>query len=357
MAAALYALLARVAFGSRLAALLAGLLCAFHPFWVINVAEIDDGVLASFLLAACLFLGVYGGKTGGVLASLLYGLALAGLALVRAALLPFAFVGLLWYLARCRSLPRGWLAALLAFLGFVNGLVPWGLRNYQVFGEVVPVVDATFVHLWMGNNPLATGGPMTERAMLDALAQGQGDAGLARQLAQTGGQPERYRLLAGPVAREVRDDPAGSLQRRLAAGLAFLAGENFLKDPRDWQSLAEPTPVPPPSSDEEPPAALPAWFAAALPSLLYGSLLAMLLLGALGWRWSYAWRVASRPLALAVVWVPLPYLLSHAESLSGPRLPLDGVLWCLAGFALACLVPGVRRDLIEREDIEQTEVA
>ena len=45
------------------------------------------------------------------------------------------------------------------------------------------------------------------------------------------------------------------------------------------------------------------------------------------------------PLSLAAIWIPLPYVLGHAEALSGPRLPLDGVLLCYAAFALACLLP------------------
>jgi hypothetical protein len=40
----------------------------------------------------------------------------------------------------------------------------------------------------------------------------------------------------------------------------------------------------------------------------------------------------------------LPYLLSHAESLAGPRLPLDGVLLCFAAYALACCVPRLVRN-------------
>jgi hypothetical protein len=73
----------------------------------------------------------------------------------------------------------------------------------------------------------------------------------------------------------------------------------------------------------------------------------MLLLAALGWRWSYAWRHSARLLALAMIWVPLPYFLSHAALLYGPRLPLDGVLWSHAAFALACLVPLRGRSLFE----------
>ena len=57
---------------------------------------------------------------------------------------------------------------------------------------------------------------------------------------------------------------------------------------------------------------------------------------------------------LAMIFVPLPYLLSHAESLSGPRLPLDGVLICFAAFALCCLVPGVNGRLFDPPDPEPT---
>src|SRR5262249_45191752 len=90
------------AFRNRLVAALTGLFCAFYPFWIVNTAEINDGVLATFLVAACLLLGAKGTQTGGAFSSLLYGLLLAGLALVRAALLPFALVALAWFLYRCR---------------------------------------------------------------------------------------------------------------------------------------------------------------------------------------------------------------------------------------------------------------
>jgi hypothetical protein len=72
----------------------------------------------------------------------------------------------------------------------------------------------------------------------------------------------------------------------------------------------------------------------------------MLALGVLGWRWTYGWRWESMPSSLAVLWVPVPYLLSHAAALSGPRLPLDGVLLSYAAFALVCLVPGYGGNLL-----------
>ncbi len=103
LTAVLCMLFARLAFASSFVGFLAGLLVALHPFWIVNVAELQDGVLTCFLLAACLFLGTFADQRGSPLASLLFGGSLAALALVRAALLPFSFVGFLWFLPRMQQ--------------------------------------------------------------------------------------------------------------------------------------------------------------------------------------------------------------------------------------------------------------
>ncbi len=112
-----YFCFARRAFQSLTVGFLAGLFLAIHPFWIINTAELNDGVLATFLLAAILALGTRAGQAGGPFLSLLFGLTLAGLAMTRAALLPFTLVALLWFLLSCRTIRAGWLCALLACLG------------------------------------------------------------------------------------------------------------------------------------------------------------------------------------------------------------------------------------------------
>jgi hypothetical protein len=250
-------------------------------------------------------------------------------------------------LLRCRALPRGWLLALLAFLGFANGLTPWTLRNLQAFHDVLPITDATYLHLWIGNNPQATGGPLTDVAVPEALAQ-QADDRSPR---------ERQHELAAAVLQEVRRNPRDTVQRRLWAGLYFIFGESWIND----HQLARPTAVTlrasenPENAEESGPAPAPlaSWVAWYAPGILSAALLAVLLLGGLGWRWTYAFWHESMPAALAVLWVPLPYLLSHAEALSGPRLPLDGVLLCYAAFAVACLVPGVGRGLLHGPNDQQ----
>jgi hypothetical protein len=334
--AGLYYLIAVLAFRSRLVGVLAGLFAVLHPFWIVSAAAIDDGALATFLLALVLFLGTRGSVSGGVLTSLLYGLSLAALALVRAALLPFSVVGLIWFLIRCRLVPAGWMCGLLSLLGFIIGLAPWSVRNWQSFHEPMPIVNSTFVDVWMGNNPRATGGPMTEDEMKNALVRGPEDKdGLALQqrLGEATSQKDRYRVLGEATLKAVRDDPAGTVRRRIWAGLSFFFGEKFLSHPDVWvenELMASPGKYEP----------LPDWLGENLPVIFYGSALGMLLLGVLGWRWTYGWRHSGRLLALATIFIPLPYILTHAEALVGPRLPLDGVFLTFAAFALACLIPG-----------------
>ena len=307
LTAVLYFLFASRAFQSRLVGVLAGLFCAVYPFWIVNTTELTDGVLATFLLAACLWLGARGSGSGGALTSWFYGVALAGLVVVRAALLPFAVVAELWFLWRCRTLPRGWLCAVLAFLGLATGLSPWAWQNFQNVHGPAPVVDAAYLNLWIGNNPSASGGPLPPA--------------MAEQA------PPTDRERARAAWQEVTDNPAGTIQRRLWAGLGFIFGDDWFQHRRLWQD------VPADARWSEP----PEWLARSQAAILSGALLGMLLLAVFGWRWSYGWRDAV-PAALAVTLVPLPYFVSHAGALHGPRLPLDGVFLCYAAFALAYLV-------------------
>jgi 4-amino-4-deoxy-L-arabinose transferase-like glycosyltransferase len=307
LTALLLFLFARWAFHSLAVALLAGLLGALHPFWVINTAEIADGVLATFLLTLCLWLGARGSQAGGPLTSWSFGLALASLALTRAALVPFAFVALLAFFRGCRRLDRGWMLALLGLLGFAGGLAPWFVRNVQVFHDVYPVVDSAVYHLWVGNQANASGGPLPDVAQENPELT------------------DRQRMQE--VADEIRGNPAGFLRRRLWAGLDFFFGADWFKDGKLWRG--------PEATDQE--TSLPDWFRRSYAALLCGSLLGMLLFGVLGWRWAYPWRREALPAAAALLWVPLPYLIGHAEALAGPRLPLDGVLLCYAAYALVWL--------------------
>lgn len=334
LAVVFYFLFALWAFRNPLVALLAGLLCAVHPFWILNTTQIDDGVVTTFLLAAAVYLGTRGLLTAGPFASLLFGLALAGLSLVRAPLLPFAIGAMLVFLAQVRRVPHGWRCALLGFLGFVIGLAPWSIRNFRTTGDAVPIVNSSFYHIWMGHNPQATGSVLSEREIVESLAAatGQEVQRLTDDLAKMD-QRDRYLLLGRETWKEVRQHPGEVWRRRLWAGLYFVFGQRWFTD----RSLCE---------VEGELSTLPSLLAESYEGVLAGALLLMLSFGFLGWRWSFAWRQESSLAALALILVPLPYLATHAEMLCGPRLPLDGVLLTFAAFALGCFVPGVRAHIL-----------
>ncbi len=323
LAAGLYFLFARRAFRSLAAGTLAGLFAAVNPFWIISTATIDDGTLAIFALAGCLFLAGQAGEKGGAFPSLILGLALAGLALVRASFLPFSFAAMIWFLVRSRSLERGWLCALVAFLGFLTGLAPWTVRNARTLKEPLPVVSSVYLHLYIGNNPRADGGPASEDRTWKYAP--------AVELRQVEGQAARYARLGPYVLKEIREYPVAALLRRLNAFLGFWLGGRFQRG-----EFAEETPVFA-SAEQE---GVPSWLTERYSGTLFWWTLTLSGLALVGWRWSYGWRWESFPATLAIFFVPLPYVLSHCEGLSGPRLPLDGVLMCYAAFVIAALLPG-----------------
>jgi 4-amino-4-deoxy-L-arabinose transferase-like glycosyltransferase len=319
---------ARRAFYSTFIGTLAGLLVAVHPFWIINTAELNDGVLTCFLFSAALMLGTRGGQNGGPFTGLVFGIALAGLCLVRAELLPFAILSLLWFLWQGKRYALGWVAGLMALIGFVNSLAPWMMRNYERYGRPVPIVTTTYYHLWMGNNPRTTGGSLDEQTMKSTLPAEQ----LDRIHAETN-QAKRYEMLAPDLLNEVQSRPTETITRRFLSALAYFLGEHWLKQ-KEFSIRR-------PAGDDV--GVIPEELANREESVLGGALLVLFALGCLGWRWSYSWRVNSRLATIAAVWLPLPYLLGHAEALSGPRLPLDGVLICYSAYVLASCIPGVVR--------------
>ena len=135
----------------------------------------------------------------------------------------------------------------------------------------------------------------------------------------------------------MRRDFVALERRRMMAALYFLFGQQGVQA----GTFAEAAPGEP---------AMPGWLEDSYPAAMQGFLLAVLVLALFGWRWSYGWRWESFPLVLAAVWVPLPYVLTYGAGLSGPRLPFDGVLLTLAAFALGCLVPGARDELLQAHD-------
>jgi hypothetical protein len=245
-------------------------------------------------------------------------------------MLPFAVVAVLWFFLRSRTLKGGWLCAIIALLGFAGGLAPWIVRNHQDLQDIIPVSDSAGYHLWVGNNPQATGGPF------DPKMEAELEPKRKKELADIS-ESQRYFKFLDDVKSEVTESPTATFQRRIHAFASYFVGDSVLQGHGAMVSEANLNP--------------PSWVEEAL----YGTVLAIVVLGLLGWRWSYGWKFQSSPLGLALFWIPLPYILGHAEFLCGPRLPLDGPLMCLVALGLVCLVPGLGANLLKGEEFLKTQ--
>ena len=142
-------------------------------------------------------------------------------------------------------------------------------------------------------------------------------------------------MLAHDVYDSITSDPKRTCDLRVQATLAYLLGGKWFAESRGPVGKGANIGQLDARSGRPGESSVWDWFGDyQAQTLLIFTLLLLFVLSFVGWRLSMSWRHQSRLAALAVFWVPLPYVLSHAEAWSGPRLPLDGVLLCLAAYAL-----------------------
>jgi len=139
--------------------------------------------------------------------------------------LPVASV---WLLLRART-GRGRRVALVAVVwaGAVLTLMPWTVRNCLVFGRFVPLATNGGVHLWVGNNPHATGGsyardgrPVTDYAPDHIRAEIKG-----------GSEPEISGVFAREAFRWMRRNPGRFLILRARALFYIFFNQDYWMDP------------------------------------------------------------------------------------------------------------------------------
>ena len=155
---------------------------------------------------------------------------------------------------------------MLAFLAFGIGVGPWTVRNIQNLHEPLPIVDSMQYHLLVGNNPQATGGPLPDETIRGVLKE---PLPVSEDKSQR--SAERSKILGGLAWDYLRSHPAESYRVRLQAGCYFFLGQEFFTK----GTLQQP-------GAEDAQKAAPEWLRNSAPAILAGSLLAMLLLAALG---------------------------------------------------------------------------
>jgi 4-amino-4-deoxy-L-arabinose transferase-like glycosyltransferase len=202
--AAAYAL-ARQAFGRERVALLAAALVAVHPVLLYLTGIVYPEVLASLLVtvAAALLARLVDERRVTNGQSLLLGLLLGAGVLLRPAVLLFAALVAAvaaWVDWRQRGLPAR--AALIPAVVLLC-LLPWTVRNYRVFGELIPLTTEAGVTFWGGNHPQGNGGHVQPAAATwqggDPPQSLYGWAGLS--------ETEGERLFYGAALEWIRHEP------------------------------------------------------------------------------------------------------------------------------------------------------
>lgn len=150
------ALLARQRFGDW-AGLVAGGLCAVHPFYVWHDLALQETGMFTFLAAMATVLLCAARGTGRWRYALLAGAVLGAAILTRTTLLPFALIGCLWLAlpaeAKPVPYPRRAVSAALALAALGATLSPWLIRAHTVTGSYGLGTELGAA-IYAGNHPL-----------------------------------------------------------------------------------------------------------------------------------------------------------------------------------------------------------
>jgi hypothetical protein len=170
---------------------LVGVLALASPSWLLLPQTAMSETLFVALMATAILIALAGPTPPGPGRVLVAGLVLGLAALVREMGLVLAglmalVVGI--WVWRAGHRPRGMALAGTMLLGATLVILPWSVRNYSIFGQVVPIALNGPINLYIGNNPEATGVflwrlPSEARAVWDRPDQGRSNELFVSQVA------------------------------------------------------------------------------------------------------------------------------------------------------------------------------
>jgi 4-amino-4-deoxy-L-arabinose transferase-like glycosyltransferase len=139
------------------------MIMAFFPSQIFYTMLPVADIFFSFQVLLLLFLTLQKSSRRN---TILLGLVLGTATLTRPVVLFFGLIIGIYRLMRDRRLRVALSQLVVIGLLCEAVLLPWQIRNYQTFGTFVLVSNNGGVHLWMGNNPVASGGFMPDNAFI-----------------------------------------------------------------------------------------------------------------------------------------------------------------------------------------------
>jgi 4-amino-4-deoxy-L-arabinose transferase-like glycosyltransferase len=135
--------------------IIAGLLWAIHPaslHYAVNFIWSSSLTLLGLVVIIIFFLRL-AIRPERLVEATLCGIAIGLTLLSDPVILPFVMVAGLWLLWRLRSRLAATITSLLLMAtAAIMLLLPWTMRNYQIFHEFIPVKGTIGVNLWLGNH-------------------------------------------------------------------------------------------------------------------------------------------------------------------------------------------------------------
>ena len=152
-------------FRSQVPGLLAAGLLAIHPLFLFYMADFWDGFMSLaifvWLTVAAMRLGDIAREatSGGRITYVHAGALGAGMGFLALTNTSYAVAyPVLLYLAFRQSLSISrWRLAAVACAASIVVISPWTIRNYEAFGQLIPVRTGTGVQFWIGNAPVSEG--------------------------------------------------------------------------------------------------------------------------------------------------------------------------------------------------------
>ncbi len=146
--------------GGRQIGVSVGVLAVLSPNWLLLPQKALSETLFLVVLMVGLALVFAKITLFGIGRALFAGLMLGLAGLVREVAVPLAMVLALvvgLWIGRTYSLRRGVALGVALLIGTGLAILPWTVRNYAIFGEIVPIALNGPINLYIGNNPEATG--------------------------------------------------------------------------------------------------------------------------------------------------------------------------------------------------------
>lgn len=140
------------------ASILSGLIFSFHPVLIYFSGLIYPETLLIMLISLLIFIFTFNLNNKYWLNAVMAGIIIGYMVHIRPNWVFWAPGIILWFLTR--SIPKNKkIKNIIAFLFVINlSMMPWMIRNYLNFGEIIFISTIGGVTFWGGNNALANGG-------------------------------------------------------------------------------------------------------------------------------------------------------------------------------------------------------